>query len=286
MKVSWDDIRLARVIAETGTLTRAAHKLDVAHTTVARRLEVLEKACGAGLFERVGQRLLPTQAGHALIALADRFDAGLEDLARAWADEAGQLDGVVTVTAGDLPALHLARNMDTFRERYPAIHLRVRVGGELLDLRRREADVAIRVNPEDAEGLVGKLLFEEQFAVYGTRACLERGDAPWITLDETMPQNPQSTWERSHVEPSRVVLRTNSRATLWEAARRGVGLAVLPASLAERDDKLVRSGGFLGELRMPVWVLTHKSVKLVPRVRAVVDFIVEIFRRPSKKTDR
>ncbi|HNK52797.1 MAG TPA: LysR family transcriptional regulator, partial [Ottowia sp.] len=66
--MDWDNLRFFLELARTGTLTAAARRLAVDHTTVARRLQALEKQAGATLFTReadghrlteAGQRLLP-----------------------------------------------------------------------------------------------------------------------------------------------------------------------------------------------------------------------------------
>ncbi len=279
--MQWDDLRLALAVADAGTAARAARKLGVAHTTVARRLASLEKGAGVRLFERVGQKLVPTAAGHAMLQLVTDFDARLSAFERSVSDVDRRLEGVVTVTAAELLGSFLVARLPLFRHRYPAIRLRIRVGPALLDLARREADVAIRVNPPPGSALVGQRVGHADFAVYGTRDAGTLRTAHWVCFDDEVAQSPQAKWEERHVDPERVVLRTNSRATFIEAVRAGLGVGILPCAFADGDAALVRRGEPMPELRVPVWVLMHESVREIPRVRAAAEFITESLRAAS-----
>ena len=279
--MQWDDLRLALAVADAGTAARAARKLGVAHTTVARRLASLEKGAGVRLFERVGQKLVPTAAGYAMLQLVTDFDARLSAFERSMSDVDRRLEGVVTVTAAELLGSFLVARLPLFRHRYPAIRLRLRVGPALLDLARREADVAIRVNPPPGSELVGQRVGHADFAVYGTREAGTLRTAHWVCFDDDVAKNPQAKWEERHVDPERVVLRTNSRATFIEAVRAGLGIGILPCAFADLDETLVRRGEPMPELRVPVWVLMHESVRDIPRVRAAAEFITESLRAAS-----
>lgn len=279
--MQWDDLRLALAVADAGTAARAARKLGVAHTTVARRLASLEKGAGVRLFERVGQKLVPTAAGYAMLQLVTDFDARLSAFERSMSDVDRRLEGVVTVTTAELLGSFLVARLPLFRHRYPAIRLRVRVGPALLDLARREADVAIRVNPPPGSELVGQRVAHADFAVYGTREAGPLRTAHWVCFDDEVAHSPQAKWEERHVDPDRVVLRTNSRATFIEAVRAGLGVGILPCAFAEGDEALVRRGEPMPELRVPVWVLMHESVRDIPRVRAAAEFITESLRAAS-----
>jgi molybdate transport repressor ModE-like protein len=77
---SLDDLRLVRAIGEAGTLTGAARRLEVDHSTAFRRLGAVERRLGAHLFERARDGYTPTPAGEAALAAATRI---LEDLGEA-----------------------------------------------------------------------------------------------------------------------------------------------------------------------------------------------------------
>lgn len=280
--MQWDDLRLALAIAEEGSTTKAARKLGVAHTTVARRLATLERDAGVRLFERAENVLVPTAAGAKLVALASDFGARIADFAEAVVDVDNKLEGSVTVTAAELLSYFLARHLPAFHETYPAIQLRLRVTPTLLDLSRREADIAIRVNPPETPELVGKRVGHSEFAVYGTNAKLKMQDARWVVTDDELATSAQSRWEQKHVDPTRIALRTNSRSTFVEAIRAGVGVGVLPCAYADADPSFTRKSPPITSMRAPMWVLVHASQRLVPRVRATSEFLTQCLKSASK----
>lgn len=79
--LNWDDFRLIRAVAETGTLPAAADRLGTAHSTVFRRLRAIEAALGCALFERAKAHLEPTQAGAEIAALAVRMGEEVDAVA-------------------------------------------------------------------------------------------------------------------------------------------------------------------------------------------------------------
>ena len=61
--------------------------------------------------------------------------------------------------------------------------------------------------------------------------------------------------------------------------RSGAGLGVLPCYLADQDPRLRRVGGVLPEITTEQWLLVHRDLRALPRVRAVMDALVELFQR-------
>ena len=71
----WDDLRLFLAVARAGGLSRAARQLRVDQTTVARRLATLEETLSTRLADRTPRGVHLTDAGHALLARAERIEA-------------------------------------------------------------------------------------------------------------------------------------------------------------------------------------------------------------------
>ena len=80
--VSWDDFRLVKAIADTGSLVGASDALGLNHSTVFRRLGALEEQLAIKLFERARTGYAPTAAGEEMIRLAQRMDIDITDFQR------------------------------------------------------------------------------------------------------------------------------------------------------------------------------------------------------------
>ncbi len=276
--MNWDDLRFVLEVARSGSLVAASKALRVSHTTVARRLQALEQAQGAPLFERRGNAYQPTELARGLVELASEMDERIAALERRLQahKSAPRVEGEVHITTVAAMADRLGPQLVAFRERYPEVRLRLSVSNDMVNLARGEADVAIRITREPPERLVGRKLTDVRFAVFGAAHALPEpvGDLhalPWVCLDASRADTPQGQWEAEHVDDARVVLRTNSRGLFLDAVKRGLGIGVLPVGLG-RDDTLRALSETLEELSLPVWILTHADLRKTPRIRAVMDF--------------
>ena len=97
-RIGWEDLRLVRAVGEAGTLTGAARRLGVDHSTAFRRLGALEERLGVRLFERARNGYAPTPAGEATLAAAERILGDLGELERRIAGEDLRPSGTVRVT--------------------------------------------------------------------------------------------------------------------------------------------------------------------------------------------
>src|SRR5262245_7864341 len=157
--VNWDDLRYILAIAQTRTLSAAARLLRVDHTTVARRLIAIERALKTRLFERTRDGLQPTAAGERAIERAREIEERTVALEREVTGQDARPEGLVRLTALDaffdgflIPLL------GPFYDRYPKIELTLISTMRVLDLTRREADVAIRFSKPKDPKLVARRL--------------------------------------------------------------------------------------------------------------------------------
>lgn len=72
--LQWDDVRYFLVLAREGSLSAAARRLAVEHTTVARRADALEQSLGVRLFDRLPRGWRLTAEGNALAERAERME--------------------------------------------------------------------------------------------------------------------------------------------------------------------------------------------------------------------
>jgi DNA-binding transcriptional LysR family regulator len=283
--IHWDDLRLALAVVRAGSVQRAARQLGVATSTVTRRLSALERSTGLTLFARSSAGLVPTEAFSATLGAATKFAEDLASLAEGNEIAEGVNAGLVTVTTVEILGGFVATQLRHLAGQHPNIRVRLRVGTQLLDLGRQEADIAIRVNPAPSSDLIGQRVAQADFAAYGARvAPKQRSDRSdrWIALDDDLKDNPQAIWEAKHLLPNSIVLRTSSRVAFIEAVRSGLGTGILPCAVGDLDPLLERRGDMLPSLRVPIWVLTHVSQKKVTRIRTVTSFLTKQLREAAR----
>src|SRR4051812_2283535 len=281
--LDWEDVRYFVALARAGTLSATARKLRVNHATVARRVASLEALLGRSLFDRRANGYALTVEGKAVLDEARSMDeAALSVLYRL--DAGTELSGLVRLTIGRVLAERfLIDRLATFHERYPAIDLELIGGARGVSLARREADIALRYgSPKDSQ-LIAPRVARIGFGLYASRTYrgkLDAGAAPaFIGFDEENDFIAEAGWLAREFGDRRFSLRTASQTTQAAAARAGYGVALLPRYLAADDPGLVRVslGGRLPE--RDVWLLIRRDLKNVPRVKAVADHLIEVFRQ-------
>jgi DNA-binding transcriptional LysR family regulator len=284
MTPDWDDLRVFLALAREGKLTAVARLLDVSHPTVARRVKALETSIGARLFDRLPDRFALTAAGEGLLADAQAMEQAAEAIHRRSAGlTADTTQGTVRISANECMAGFLAGHLPRLRRNLQCIEFELVASHMLANLSRREADLLIREQVPDAAGIVTRRLGRAAHAIYGragmvaktSREALRR--MTWLGFDEEHGYMAGQDWLRDLLGSTRPVIRVNNWLVLRDAVRAGAGVTVLPCYLGDGDPGLRRLGPVLGGVAADQWLLVHRDLRTLPRVRAVMDTLVALF---------
>ena len=280
--LSWDDFRYVKAIADTRSLGGAAHSLGVNHSTVFRRLGQIEQHLGSRLFDRGRSGYAPTPCGEDMVRLADRVAEDITAFERRVTGQDLRPSGELRITTNDMVLLHLLTDiLVEFRRAYPEIVLDIVVSNTLLNLSKRDADVAVRVTYQAPDTLSGLQIGRIAWAIYGPKALAETRfdvltDPPrhdWVAFADQVAVARTSKWLRDHaVDERRMVYRLNTLLGLAQAVAAGVGLALLPCFVGSAMPDLARLCPPLPELAGELWLLTHPDLRETARVRAFIDF--------------
>ena len=272
------DLPLILALSREKTLAGAAETLEVDLSTVFRRLNALEKRLRVRLFDRSARGYQPTAAGIRAADTAERVETELLALDREISGRDQQLSGVLRVTASEtfsnsvLPPL-FAR----FHEMHPRIQLSLVIDNRVLDLGRREADVALRARRPTDPTLFGRRLTGIAWAFYGSSddgvALRREGGSFNFTRHSVIGWDEPTRivvgeWIATHVPAERVGYRCNSLLNQLVAVRAKLGIALLPCYLADRDSGVRRISGVLPDLASELWMVTHQDLRNTARVRA------------------
>jgi DNA-binding transcriptional LysR family regulator len=275
----WDDLRFFLALCEAGTLTGAARATGVEHTTVARRIDALETALGARLFDRFPRGWSLTAAGTALAPHARKLEDDMHALLNV-ARGATAVTGVVRVSAPPaLTACLLAPHLRAPLARLPGVEIDLRAEARTTDLMRRQADIALRFARPTSPGLVAKLLAHVDYALYAhADYAASRHGAHWEFLgyDELQQDAPQQEWLDRLRGGRRYCVRSNDLLTLLQAAVAGCGVGVFPRYAAAGAPGLVELDPAC-PVRRKLWLVMHDDVRRAPHVRAVADEIIAMF---------
>ncbi|HYE51637.1 MAG TPA: LysR family transcriptional regulator [Azospirillaceae bacterium] len=290
----WSDLRIFLAVAEAGSLTGAAARLRLSQPTVGRRLKALEEAVGGPLFERLPNRLEPTALARDLAQLAARMREGADAVRRRLdrPDEAGR--ALVRVSATSSVSLFLTRHLHRLAAECPGVELALLPTRSRANLGRREAEIAVRMRRPPAEGdMVVRRLGRFGFALYATEPLAAPHRRPDGTVDLAaldhigigVDERPsaKAEWMDRTVPPARSVARLGEMHLRHQAARDGVGAALLPCFVGDADPGLVRLLPPPDELAEDMFLLMHADLKDRPPVRAAADALVRLFRAEERR---
>jgi DNA-binding transcriptional LysR family regulator len=284
--LAWDDLVYVLAVGRAGSLSGAARSLRVNHSTVFRRVSALEERIGARLFDRQREGYVPTLAGEEVIAIASKVEEDVTALERRISGKDLRPSGVVRVTTSDVLIEPIVPLCARFRQLYPEICIELTTGHQVLDLGRRDADVAIRASASPPENLYGRRIAGIALCPYASkqyRASRAGGDPEeehdWVGVDDSRPGLPAHAYLRANAPPERIGLKATSFLAARAAAVAGMGVAVLPCYVGDPVDELERVGEVLPHVAVSLWLLVHEDLRKTARVRAFTDFIWEELRR-------
>ncbi|MDM0112787.1 LysR family transcriptional regulator [Variovorax sp. J22R133] len=287
--MDWDNLRYFLELARSGTLMSAARRLEVDHTTVARRIQSLEKEVGTPLFAREagGHRL--TEAGRRLQPQVEAMESAFQAVASTAPAAQQGLSGVVRIGATEgFGTIVLAPQLALFAREHPGLTIDLLAMPRLVHLSRREADIVISLErPARGAVLVTKLT-DYTLRLYAARDYLARhrpiqsredlrGHSFISYVDDLLFSKELQYLDDLH-KPDAFALRSTSILAQHEAAAAGAGIAVLPAFIADADKRLAR---VLPEqpqasFTRTFWMSMPAENKQLARMQAVWAFLREI----------
>lgn len=278
--LEWSDVGIFLAVCRGRSVRSAARLLDVSHSTVSRRLGAMEKALGARLFDRRPEGYFLTAAGERILPHAERVESEITALKTGVFGLDTELAGPVRITMPPILAQcllmpHLAR----FSDLYPDIGLEIISSYALSDMSRRNADIAVRFQEAPDGFLFGRRLPAFGDSIYATRAYIEAhsftGENPSATWLGWGDGEDRPAWTADMPFPAmRVGHDCPDPLAQREAARAGLGAAILPCFIGDPDPDLIRVPGVDAFKSRPGWVLTHPDLKTTERVRTCVRFLV------------
>ena len=280
-KIDWDDLRFLLALQRTGRYRLAARSLGVNESTVVRRIGRIQAQLQVRLFEKVGGEIVPTSAGQEFGRYAMRVEVEVDAARRSAQGLNQRVEGKICLTAVPMVLRHvLIPRLPELLRRYPGLQLQLVAEPRNLSLLDREADIALRMaRPQEEHGVVARRIAHLEYAVYAPAGA--RDDAlAWIVYDQGRAGLPHARWMASAIRRDSaggVAVTVNDSDLALKAVRCGLGRSLLPVRIGDQVEGLVRMGGPAPVLRRELWLLVHPALKNLARVRAVIDWIEQIF---------
>lgn len=283
--MQWNDLRTILAIGRAGNLSAAARALEVNHSTVFRQLNAVEDRMGTRFFERLPHGYVATEAGEAVLRVAERIDTDVLELERTLVGRDRQLRGTLRLTAPEgISQALLGPCLAAFRKSHPGIRIDLEVTSSVAELSRREADVAVRVTKKPPDAAFGRRVCGFHSTVYASKGYLREharrnlAEHRWLLFEVESDWMPAGLWRGRSTGRREVVFSTNDIMVLARAAKEGQGVAVLPCLLGDPERTLVRVVEPPDSLTRELWVITHPDLQHTARVRTLMRFLCDRLR--------
>jgi DNA-binding transcriptional LysR family regulator len=287
--LDWNDYRYFLAVAKDGSLSAAARSLGVDQSTVGRRLAALQDACGTRLFDHTPNGYVLTPAGEGVRADVVRLEEGFLAVERRLAGADATPEGVVRVaTTETFATAFFVERLSGLRERYPRLLVELLTGNQLLDLARREADVAIRLGaPPKQPNLRVRKLGIANFSLYAAPAYLSRRGRPRgrdgglaghhvVAYAGGLANAPIGRWLDERARGAEQVMRTDNIDVAYRAVATGLGIGALPCLFGGHGLERVH-GDVIGS--SPITCVVHEDQARSVKIRAVADYIAQLVER-------
>jgi DNA-binding transcriptional LysR family regulator len=287
--LQWDDVRLFLALCRARTVGAAARSLSVDASTVSRRLITLERALGATLFERGRDGSTPTKAAEDLLPVAEEMEQVMARFANTADNLEREVSGLVRVTCPpDVAEVVIAPLLAELLGRHPALRVEINPGESVLDLTRREADLALRTTrPARGDLVVTRLASIRWLPAASPKLARELGalrawgDAPWIGWGERLASIGPARFLAARLAQQEPVVRSDSLMLQLKLVTAGVGVALVPEPSIEHYGLVpLKLAAPLREAARQwpadtLYLVSHRALRDVPRVRALWDLLLE-----------
>lgn len=286
-RVEWGDLEHFLEVARCGTLTAAAKRLGVEHSTVGRRIDRLEARYRMPLFDRRRDGYVLTEAGLALLPRAEAMEAAALSAQDEMACGQVRAVGRVKLGAPEVFGTHyITPRLGQLLDAHPELSVELLLLPRFPNLATREADLVVTLTPPEAGRYVVVRLVDIHYHLYGSPAYLAghaqiRNRADLIGhrfvdyAQDHLLADDLKFLEEFVGTPNRVFSATGMLAQI-EAVGAGLGLGMLTTYAVGADSPLVRVLPDQVVGKRTLWLVAPADLLKMQRVRVVWDFLREI----------
>lgn len=291
---TYNQLMMFHTIAQEGSITAAARKLEIAPPSVSQALKMLEEQLGLPLFTRTTRRIELTEAGQLLyertLASMSELNLAVESVS----DLSRVPSGKVRITVPRFVYQSLLKPIYIeFCQRYPSIQLEISVSDKAIDIIRDGFDMGIRFGDRVEEGMIARqLTLPVKEALFASPGYVEQYGLPetpddlkqhkliqyrFISSNQVAPLNLNNQGETITVNmPTALIV--NDTDVMIDAAHNGLGIGRIVTPMVEEGFKKGEIVPVLEKYWQPysgLYVYFHKNTQKAKRVRVLIDFLLE-----------
>ncbi len=284
VKFDWNRARAFLVTAEEGSLSAAARTLGVPQPTLGRQVRALESELGVVLFERAGRGLVLTQGGLQLVEHVRAMGDAASRVSLTASGQSQSVEGTVRITASEaFSAFVLPPIVAKLRRDEPGITVELIASNDVQDLRRREADIAIRNGRPTDPDLIARKIGDETAHLYASGDYLAQcgeiltaedvARLHFIGFDKNEPFIDGLNAHGLKLTARHFPVLSNNHLVHWELVKRGAGVGVMASRIGDAEPMVRRAVPWLKPFQFPIWLVVHRELNTSRRVRLAFDLL-------------
>lgn len=280
----WNRARAFLVTAEEGSLSAAARALQMTQPTLGRQVSALEKELKVALFERVGLGLELTPSGLELLEHVREMGEAASRLSLIASGQSQNIEGTVCISASEVFSVFLLPPIIAkLRVLEPKINIEIIATNETSDLRKREADIALRNFRPTQPELIAKKIKDVGARLYATPSYLQSINNPtspadlqranFISFDNTGMLMNGLNGKGMNLTKENFAHLSENYLVHWELVKQGLGIGIMPEDIGNAEPLVQQVLPKLEPITFPIWLTTHRELNNSRRVRMVFDLL-------------
>jgi len=281
----WNRARAFLVTAEEGSLSAAARALGMTQPTLGRQVTALETELGVVLFERGGRGLELTPSGLDLLEHVRAMGDAASRFSLTASGQSTSIEGSICITATEvMAAFVLPTILGRLRQLEPGIEIELVASNSTSDLKRREADIAVRAFRPTQSDLIARKVCDTSMHLYAASSYLRQlgnptlpedfGDADFLGIDRRNLVIEALNERGFALTQQNFPVITEHHLVQWELVKHGLGIGFMTEEVGDAEPTVERALPHLDPFLVEVWLVAHRELKTSRRVRMVFDFLV------------
>jgi DNA-binding transcriptional LysR family regulator len=299
MHYSFDNIAAFVQVVESGSISAAAQRLNLAKSVVSKRITDLEAELGVDLFHRSTRGVVATDKGIAFHLRAREIMRELDSAADEITDRSDDLCGQFRIAAPmSFGTMVLAPLLFSFLRRHSRLEVALNLDDRMVDILGEGYDLAIRIGRLRDSSLVARKLAVSPRVVCCSPDYVKKNGLP-STIEEIANHscigyaNTHSSqlWQfdpgRRGDEPRSLTIRSrivaNNGEAMRDAAIAGLGLAVLPVFIVAKalaNGELINALPDARPVDDTIYAIYPHTRHVAQKVRAIIDHLVQALADP------
>jgi DNA-binding transcriptional LysR family regulator len=288
----WNRARAFLATAEHGSFSAAARAMGLTQPTLSRQVDALEAELGVALFERIGKTLIMTRNGQDLLESVRAMGEAADRLSALASGHSEEVQGTIRISVVEVfAAMGLPPIIERLHTAHPTLRIKILPSNIATDVLRRDSDIAIRPLKPEHPDLICRKLRTDPIRLYATPGYI--ADHPEIRkIADIKPANfigfatTQVTVEGFaeaglDLTSDDFCVASDSHLVQWAMVKQGLGIGVMSERIGDAEPLVERFLPDMAPISFPMWLVSHRELRMSRRVRTVYDFLCKELTSPE-----